>query len=104
MTVPLALLAALVVLSSIFHLVSPSWTVLERERYEALRLGADRSRAESLLPFFALDAPPDGTPPPPHGWTCVYYSVRAGSDTAYELCFTDDDRLVKKSVVHRRDR
>ncbi|MFC9879926.1 sensor histidine kinase [Streptomyces libani] len=102
--VPLALLAALVVLTSTFHLVSPSWTVLEREHYDALRLGADRSRMDSLLPFFALDAPPDGTPPPPHGWTCEYYSVRPGSDTAYELCFTDGDRLVKKSVVYRRDR
>ncbi|MFI1499068.1 sensor histidine kinase [Streptomyces platensis] len=102
-TVPLALLAALVVLSSTFHLVSPSWTVLDRERYAVLRLGADRARAESFLPFFALDAPPDGTPPPPHDWTCTYYSVRAGSDDAYELCFADD-RLVKKSVLHRRDR
>ncbi|MEU8785143.1 histidine kinase [Streptomyces sp. NPDC048637] len=102
--IPLALLAALVALSSTYHLVSPSWTVLERWRYAALHLGADRSRVETLLPFFTLDAPPDGTPPPPHDWTCVYYSVRAGSDTAYELCFSDDDRLAKKSVVHRRDR
>ncbi|MGA5565233.1 sensor histidine kinase [Streptomyces platensis] len=101
---PVALLAALVLLSSVYHLVSPSWTVLERQHYTALRLGADRSRVESLLPFFALDAPPDGTPPPPHDWTCVYYSVRPGSDSAYQLCFTDDERLVNKSVVHRRDR
>ncbi|MCX4636109.1 histidine kinase [Streptomyces platensis] len=101
---PVALLAALVVLSSIYHLASPSWTVLERERYTALRLGADRSRVEPQLPFFALDAPPDGTPPPPHDWTCIYYSVRPGSDSAYQLCFTDDERLAKKSVVHRRDR
>ncbi|MEU8684600.1 histidine kinase [Streptomyces sp. NPDC048611] len=102
-TVPLALLAALVVLSSTFHLVSPSWTVLERERYAVLRPGAGRSGVESFLPFFALDAPPDGTPPPPHDWTCRYYSVRAGSDDAYQLCFTDD-RLIRKRVVHRRDR
>ncbi|GAA5614883.1 hypothetical protein Spla01_06087 [Streptomyces platensis] len=101
---PVALLAALVLLSSVYHLVSPSWTVLERKRYTALRLGADRSRVESELPFFALDAPPDGTPPPPHDWTCLYYSVHPRSDSAYQLCFTDDERLVKKSVVHRRDR
>ncbi|GFE14266.1 two-component sensor histidine kinase [Streptomyces glebosus] len=101
---PVALLAALVLLSSVYHLVSPSWTVLERERYTALRLGADRSRVESQLPFFALDAPPDGTPPPPHDWTCLYYSVHPRSDSAYQLCFTDDERLAKKSVVHRRDR
>ncbi|WP_268832699.1 sensor histidine kinase [Streptomyces platensis] len=101
---PVALLAAVVVLSTLYHLVSPSWTVLEREHYTALRLGADRSRVQPLLPFLALDAPPDGTPPPPHGWTCVYYSVRPDSDSAYQLCFTDDERLVRKSVVHRRDR
>ncbi|MGW1793558.1 sensor histidine kinase [Streptomyces tubercidicus] len=103
-TVPLALLAALTVLSGVFHLVSPSWTVLERDHYTALRLGTERSRLAPLLPFFALDAPPDGTPPPPHGWTCEYYSVRPGSDSAYALCFTEDDRLAGKSVVHRRDR
>ncbi|MEW9516952.1 hypothetical protein [Streptomyces tubercidicus] len=103
-TVPLTLLAALTVLSGVFHLVSPSWTVLERDHYTALRLGTERSRLAPLLPFLALDAPPDGTPPPPHGWTCEYYSIRAGSDSAYALCFTDDDRLAGKSVVHRRDR
>ncbi|MFE6740507.1 ATP-binding protein [Streptomyces tubercidicus] len=103
-TVPPALLAALTVLSGVFHLVSPSWTVLERDHCTALRPGTERSRLAPLLPFFALDAPPDGTPPPPHGWTCEYYSIRAGSDSAYALCFTEDDRLAGKSVVRRRDR
>ncbi len=100
--VPLVVITALYLLMGVFTLVSPSWTVLDRGRYDALRTGMPRAASESALPFFALDAPPDGTPSPPHGWSCVYYSVRPGSDSAYQLCFADD-RLVRKTVVHRRD-
>ncbi|MFH8570907.1 sensor histidine kinase [Streptomyces sp. NPDC017993] len=101
-TVPLVVITALYLLMGVFTLVSPSWTVLDRDRYDALRTGAPRAEMESALPFFALDVPPDGTPSPPGGWSCVYYSVRAGSDSAYQLCFAAD-RLVRKAVVHRRD-
>lgn len=101
--VPPALLAALVVLIGVFHQLTSSWTVLERARYEGLHLGDPRSRVESVLPFFALDAPPDGTEPPPPGRSCVYYSIRPDSDSAYQLCFADD-RLITKRIVHRRDR
>ncbi|MFG2895317.1 sensor histidine kinase [Streptomyces sp. NPDC048248] len=100
--VPLVVITALYLLMGIFTLVSPSWTVLDRGHYDALRTGMPRAATESALPFFALDAPPDGTPSPPHGWSCVYYSVRPGSDSAYQLCFAED-RLVRKAVVHRRD-
>ncbi|MEU9121941.1 histidine kinase [Streptomyces sp. NPDC048506] len=101
--VPLVLLAGLMALMGVFQLLTPSWTVLDRERYDGLRLGDRRSHVESVLPFFALDAPPDGTPPPPSGRTCVYYSVRPDSESAYELCFADD-RLVTKRIAHRRHR
>ncbi|MEV0373685.1 histidine kinase [Streptomyces sp. NPDC050636] len=99
--VPLAVIAALLVLMGVFALVSPSWTVLDRAVYDGLGIGTQRTKAESVLPFFALDAPPVDTPPPPRGWSCVYYSVREGSNSAYRLCFADD-RLVGKDILERR--
>ncbi|MFI0214685.1 sensor histidine kinase [Streptomyces lydicus] len=103
LAVPFALLAALVVLMGLFHLLTPSWTVLERQSYDRLRPGDARSRVESVLPFFALDAPPDGTPPPPPGRSCVYYGVSPDSAAAYELCFAGD-RLATKRVARERPR
>ncbi|MFI9357314.1 sensor histidine kinase [Streptomyces lydicus] len=103
LAVPFALLAALVVLMGLCHLLTPSWTVLERQRYDRLRPGDPRSRVEPVLPFFALDAPPDGTSPPPPGRSCVYYGVAPDSAAAYELCFAGD-RLATKRVVRERPR
>ncbi|MEV7378834.1 ATP-binding protein [Streptomyces lydicus] len=103
LAVPLALLAALVVLMGLCHLLTPSWTVLERQSYDRLRPGDPRSRVESVLPFLALDAPPDGTPPPPPGRSCVYYGVSPDSAAAYELCFAGD-RLATKRVARERPR
>lgn len=100
--VPLAVAAGLMVLLGVLHLVIPSWTALDRARYEGLRLGTPRSQMDAVLPFFALDAPPDGAPPPPRGWACVYYGVHPDSTAAYELCFADD-RLVRRAVIHPRD-
>lgn len=103
LAVPFALLAALVVLMGLCHLLTPSWTVLERQSYDRLRPGDARSRVEAVLPFLALDAPPDGTPPPPPGRSCVYYGVSPDSAAAYELCFAGD-RLATKRVARERPR
>ncbi|UZJ29536.1 sensor histidine kinase [Streptomyces endophytica] len=101
--VPLAVTAALLVLMGVFALVSTDWTILDRADYDRLRPGMPRTRVADLVPFFRLDAPPDGTPAPPRGWSCTYYGVDADPDAAYELCFADG-RLVRKAVAHRRDR
>ncbi|BDM72154.1 two-component sensor histidine kinase [Streptomyces nigrescens] len=101
--VPLAVTAALLVLMGAFALVSTDWTVLDRAHYDRLRPGMPRTQVAGLVPFFRLDEPPAGTPAPPRGWSCAYYGVDADTDAAYELCFADG-RLVRKAVVHRRDR
>ncbi|MFI0713285.1 sensor histidine kinase [Streptomyces inhibens] len=101
--VPLAATAALLLLMAVFALVSSPWTVLERADYDRLHIGMPRAQVADVVPFFSLDSPPDGTPPPPRGWSCAYYSVHPDTVSAYELCFADD-RLVRRGVVHRRDR
>ncbi|MFF4697000.1 sensor histidine kinase [Streptomyces chattanoogensis] len=101
-SIPSALLAALVALMGVSHLVIPSWTVLDRARYDGLHIGMPRTEAEKSLPFFALDAPPDGTPPPPHGWSCTYYSIGTRTAAAYELCFAGG-RLARKALVRRAE-
>ncbi|OKI09244.1 histidine kinase [Streptomyces sp. CB02923] len=102
--VPAALFTGLLLLMGVFALISPSWSVLDRGTYDALRVGEGRAAVESRLPFFSLDVPPDGTPAPPPGHTCRYYTFRAyADDVAYELCFADG-RLASKGLVHRRDR
>ncbi|GAB7030927.1 histidine kinase [Streptomyces sp. NPDC021749] len=101
--VPLAVTAALLVLMGAFALVSTDWAVLDRASYDRLRPGMPRTRVDGLVPFFRLEAPPEGTPAPPRGWSCTYYGVDPDTVAAYELCFADG-RLVRKAVVHRRDR
>ncbi|MFF7412309.1 hypothetical protein [Streptomyces lydicus] len=100
--VPFALPAALVVPTGLLPLLTPSRTVLERQSHDRLRPGDARSRVEAVLPFFALDAPPDGTPPPPPGRSCVHYGV-SPDGAAYELCLAGD-RLATKRVARERPR
>ncbi|MFI0261030.1 sensor histidine kinase [Streptomyces sp. NPDC017056] len=101
--VPVAVFTALLLLMGVFALISPSWSVLDREQYDRLRVGDSRESVESRLPFFALDVPPEGSPAPPRGTTCVHYTVRAYADeAAYRLCFADG-RLAYKTVLHRQD-
>ncbi|MFJ9416328.1 sensor histidine kinase [Streptomyces sp. NPDC101227] len=99
---PSAALVALFVLMGVFALVSPGWTVLDRAAFRSLRIGMPRAQVESVVPFFALDTPPDGTPKPPRGWSCTYYGVDVETTSAYELCFAGG-RLVRADTVHRRD-
>ncbi|MFD8546594.1 sensor histidine kinase [Streptomyces sp. NPDC059649] len=100
--VPLAVIAALLVLMGVFALVSTDWTILDRASYDRLRPGMPRTQVDGLVPFFRLDVPPEGTPAPPRGWSCTYYGIDPDTVAAYELCFADG-RLVRKAVVHRRD-
>ncbi|MEU9501278.1 histidine kinase [Streptomyces sp. NPDC048196] len=102
-TVPLAVTAALLVLMGAFALVSTEWTILDRASYDRLRPGMPRTQVDDLVPFFHLDVPPEGTPAPPHGWSCTYYGIDPDTTAAYELCFAEG-RLVRKAVAHRRDR
>ncbi|KPC67042.1 hypothetical protein [Streptomyces chattanoogensis] len=97
---PLAPPAALVAPMGVSRLAIPSRTVLDRARYDGLRIGTPRTEADKSLPFFALDAPPDGTPPPPHGWSCTYYSTGTRTAAAYELRFAGG-RLAGKALVRR---
>ncbi|MFF5110458.1 sensor histidine kinase [Streptosporangium sp. NPDC000509] len=96
--VPLAVLAGIFLLMIPISFVSSSLSVLDRDRYEQLRVGDARGEVWSRLPAFTRDGPPDGAPPTPRGEECVYYSTRTGSSDAYRLCFAHD-RLASKAIV-----
>ncbi|WP_220505092.1 histidine kinase [Microbispora sp. H10830] len=96
--IPAAVLAAIFTLLVPLHFVSSSFSVLDPATYEGLKVGEPRDDARSRLPAFTRDGPPDGTPAPPRGQDCVYYTMKTDPDRAYRLCFARD-RLVSKAVV-----
>ncbi|MFI6792423.1 sensor histidine kinase [Nonomuraea sp. NPDC050383] len=100
--VPLAVLAGILLLMIPVWLLSSSLSVLPRDTYDGLTVGATRGEVEAHLPAVTMDGPPDGAPPPPAGESCVYYTVRAFDDDAYRLCFAGD-RLRSKAVVGQRE-
>ncbi|MFG3252720.1 histidine kinase [Streptomyces sp. NPDC048172] len=94
--VPLAALAAILVLMLPVSLVSSALSVLDRADYDRLKPGMSRAEVEKLLPPFTRDGPPDGAPRPPRGQSCAYYSPSFNSSSAYRLCFAAD-RLISKA-------
>lgn len=97
--VPLAVTAALGVLIGAAALNNRYGSVLDRSRYDLVRVGDSRADLGSRLPSYAMDGAPDGAPPQPTGQDCVYY--RTGpfvSLPAYRLCFTGEV-LASKAVV-----
>ncbi|RGA01683.1 sensor histidine kinase [Microbispora triticiradicis] len=96
--VPVAVLAVIALIMIPLGFVGSSLSVLDRETYEGLRLGAPRDDVRSGLPVFTRDGPPDGAPVPPEGQDCLYYTVKNADRLAYRLCFRGD-RLVSKAVV-----
>ncbi|MFH8368309.1 sensor histidine kinase [Streptomyces sp. NPDC018031] len=98
--VPVAVLAGILLLMVPVSLLSSSFSVLERSRYEALSVGETRDEVESRLPLFTRDAPPDDAPAEPPGQDCVYYSTGLLSGDAYRLCFAHG-LLASKAVVGR---
>ncbi|QKV97696.1 sensor histidine kinase [Streptomyces sp. NA02950] len=97
---PVAALAGILVLMIPVSLVSSSFSVLDRGTYDRLAVGTPRDDVTPRLPLFTRDGPPDDSPAPPRGRTCVYYSTGLMSSDAYRLCFARD-RLVSKTLLTR---
>ncbi|OON72508.1 sensor histidine kinase [Streptomyces tsukubensis] len=95
---PLAVLAGILVLMAPISLASSSLSVLDGDRYDVLRVGESREKAEAGLPVYTRDGPPDGAPRTPRGQECVYYGTRIASSDAYRLCF-EDGRIASKARV-----
>ncbi|MFC4592439.1 sensor histidine kinase [Sphaerisporangium corydalis] len=98
---PLAVLAGIFLLVIPISFVSSSFSVLDRGRYEEVKVGDARGDLRPLLPAFTKDGPPDDAPPPPWGEDCVYYDTKTASSDAYRLCFLHD-RLTSKTIVGNR--
>ncbi|MFF8954328.1 histidine kinase [Streptomyces sp. NPDC014894] len=75
-------------------------SVLERERYDEIRIGDTRAEAASRLPAYSIEGRPEGVDPEPaDAGECVYYRVRKYSEApAYRFCF-QRGRLASKTVV-----
>lgn len=74
---------------------SASRSVLEPGDFARLRVGMERSEAESLLPERRTDHRPVAAEPGGPGTTCAYYAMTADrfddrSGDAYRVCFRDD--------------
>ncbi|GLF94754.1 sensor histidine kinase [Streptomyces yaizuensis] len=94
---------ALVVLGVVFFFVDQhirARSLLERERYDLIRVGDTHEDARTRLPEHPLESRPAGVDPEPAGaGRCAYYRVHQYSDdSAYRLCFKDG-RLASKAVV-----
>ncbi|MEU8060747.1 sensor histidine kinase [Microbispora bryophytorum] len=96
--IPAAVLTGIFALLIPLSFVSSSFSGLDPATYEGLKAGEPRDDVRSRLPAFTRDGPPDGTPDPPRGQDCVYYTMKTDSARAYRLCFARD-RLVSKAVV-----
>ncbi|MEU7937571.1 sensor histidine kinase [Microbispora bryophytorum] len=96
--IPAAVLTGIFALLIPLSFVSSSFSGLDPATYEGLKAGEPRDDVRSRLPVFTRDGPPDGTPDPPRGQDCVYYTMKTDSARAYRLCFARD-RLVSKAVV-----
>ncbi|MEU8274750.1 sensor histidine kinase [Microbispora bryophytorum] len=96
--IPAAVLTGIFALLIPLSFVSSSFSGLDPATYEGLKAGEPRNDVRSRLPAFTRDGPPDGTPDPPRGQDCVYYTMKTDSARAYRLCFARD-RLVSKTVV-----
>ncbi|WP_221891203.1 sensor histidine kinase [Microbispora sp. KK1-11] len=96
--IPAAVLTGIFALLIPLSFLSSSFSVLDPATYEGLKVGEPRDDVRSRLPAFTRDGPPDGTPDPPRGQDCAYYTMKTDSARAYRLCFAQD-RLVSKVVV-----
>ncbi|MEU2545110.1 histidine kinase [Streptomyces roseolus] len=88
--IPLALLAALSVLTAGVALWSQSRSYLEPDNYARLLVGQAYAELVEDLPDHALEAPPAGLPPEPAGADeCRYYRATVFAEVpVYRLCFT----------------
>ncbi|MFE4372816.1 hypothetical protein ACFRMN_32170 [Streptomyces sp. NPDC056835] len=94
-------MAAVAVLGVLmFDFYTASRSVLDRERFDRLRIGDTRAQTRTLLPGYSVGGLPAGVGPEPAGAdTCEYYRVKKYDATLlYRLCF-EDGRLTDKAVV-----
>ncbi|WP_371790683.1 histidine kinase [Streptomyces sp. NBC_01471] len=97
--VPLAATAALGVLIGAVGLAARYGTVLDRARYDLVRVGDPAGPVGARLPGHAMGGAPGGAPPAPAGQNCRYY--RTGPFTelpAYRVCFRGGT-VASKAVV-----
>ncbi|MGW5055205.1 sensor histidine kinase [Actinokineospora sp. NPDC004072] len=98
--VPVALAAGLIAIMFGFYAFSVTNSVLDRQRFDALRIGQPRAEVEELLPDMEmLDAPRMPNPP---GAGCYYYRGNGAlfdfRVPVYRVC-VDEERLVAKDLV-----
>ncbi|MFI8424621.1 sensor histidine kinase [Streptomyces sp. NPDC085460] len=98
--IPLALLAALAVLTAGVALWSQARSYLEPDNYARLLVGQAYGEIVEDLPDHALEKPPQGLPAEPGGADeCRYYRATVFAERpVYRLCFTAG-RLVAKDEV-----